>query len=124
MNVGNTVFSQLISLVPDFELRKCIDRCRGNFHARRFTCCMSMYCPRVMFLFLSLSYFVCKVNKLFLQETIFVNLWLNLFCQFFLFLAEVSNEGCVCWVITFCVHLLLTTFGSFGTLEIEADVIE
>ena len=38
MNVGNTVFSQLMSLIPDYELRKCIDRYRGNFHARRFTC--------------------------------------------------------------------------------------
>ena len=36
MNVGNTVFSQLMSLIPDYELRKCIDRYRGDFHARRF----------------------------------------------------------------------------------------
>ena len=26
MNVGNTVFSQLMSLIPDYELRKCVDR--------------------------------------------------------------------------------------------------
>lgn len=38
MNVGNTVFSQLMSLIPDYELRKCIDRYKGDFHARRFTC--------------------------------------------------------------------------------------
>ena len=38
MNAGNTVFSQLMSLIPDYELRKCIDRYRGDFHARRFTC--------------------------------------------------------------------------------------
>ncbi len=38
MNVGNTVFSQLMSLIPDYELRNCIDRYRGDFHARRFTC--------------------------------------------------------------------------------------
>ena len=38
MNVGNTVFSQLMSLIPDYELRKCIDKYRGDFHARRFTC--------------------------------------------------------------------------------------
>ena len=38
MNVGNTVFSQLMSLIPDYELRKCIDRYRGDFHASRFTC--------------------------------------------------------------------------------------
>ncbi|MFQ7112896.1 DUF4372 domain-containing protein [Hallella bergensis] len=37
MNVGNTVFSQLMSLIPDYELRKCVDRYRGDFHARRFT---------------------------------------------------------------------------------------
>ena len=38
MNVGNTVLSQLMSLIPDYELRKCVDRYRGDFHARRFTC--------------------------------------------------------------------------------------
>lgn len=38
MNVGNTVFSQLVSLIPDYELRKCVDRYRGDFHARRCTC--------------------------------------------------------------------------------------
>ena len=26
MNAGNTVFSELMSLIPDYELRKCIDR--------------------------------------------------------------------------------------------------
>ncbi|WP_255380618.1 DUF4372 domain-containing protein [Prevotella communis] len=38
MNVGNTVFSQQMSLIPDYEFRKCVDRYRGDFHARRFTC--------------------------------------------------------------------------------------
>ena len=38
MNVGNTVFSQQMSLIPDYEHRKCVDRYRGDFHARRFTC--------------------------------------------------------------------------------------
>lgn len=38
MNVGNTVLSQLMSLIPDYELRKCVDRYQGDFHARRFTC--------------------------------------------------------------------------------------
>lgn len=38
MNVGNTVLSQLMSLIPDYELRKCVDKYRGDFHARRFTC--------------------------------------------------------------------------------------
>ena len=38
MDVGNTVFSQLMFLIPDYELRKCVDRYRGDFHARRFTC--------------------------------------------------------------------------------------
>jgi hypothetical protein len=37
MNSGNTVFYQLRFLIPDYELSKCIDRYRGNFHARRFT---------------------------------------------------------------------------------------
>ena len=36
MNVGNTVFSQLMSLIPDYELRKCIDRYRGGFSCEAF----------------------------------------------------------------------------------------
>ena len=38
MNIGNTVFSLLMSLIPDYEPRKCVDRYNGDFHARRFTC--------------------------------------------------------------------------------------
>ena len=39
MNVGKTVFSQLMFLIPDNGLRKCINRYRGIIHAWRFTCC-------------------------------------------------------------------------------------
>ena len=39
MNAGNTVISQLMSLIPDYELRKCIDRYRGDFrkHPLKYT---------------------------------------------------------------------------------------
>ena len=55
MNVGNTVFSQLMSLIPDYELRKCIDRYQGDFHARRFTC-------RDQFLIMSYAQFTSSAS--------------------------------------------------------------
>lgn len=36
--VGKTVFSQLMSLVLEYEFRKCIDKCNGDFHTVDFTC--------------------------------------------------------------------------------------
>ena len=38
MHTGRLVFAQLLDLVPAHELRRCVDRYRGNFHCRRFTC--------------------------------------------------------------------------------------
>ena len=37
-DVGNTVFSQLMSFVLDYGLWKCINRNRGEFHSGQFTC--------------------------------------------------------------------------------------
>lgn len=38
MNQGRAVFSQLISLVPDREFRRCVERCRGDIRLRGFSC--------------------------------------------------------------------------------------
>lgn len=36
--MGKTVFAQLMSLVPDYEFGKIIDKYNGNFKAKKFTC--------------------------------------------------------------------------------------
>src|SRR5437867_963506 len=38
MNVGSTVFSQLMALLPLHEFRKCVRRYRGDYKVRSFTC--------------------------------------------------------------------------------------
>lgn len=38
MSTGKTVFSQLMELIPEHELKKCIDKYSGNFHALKYTC--------------------------------------------------------------------------------------
>jgi hypothetical protein len=38
MNQGRTVFSQLISLLPDREFRRCVARYQGDLRLRGFTC--------------------------------------------------------------------------------------
>ncbi len=38
MNQGRTVFSQLISFLPDREFRRCVDRYQGDLRLRGFTC--------------------------------------------------------------------------------------
>ncbi|NDV84983.1 IS4 family transposase [Bacteroides sp. 51] len=38
MNQGKTVFAQLMSLIPEHELKKCINRYNGDFHSIKFTC--------------------------------------------------------------------------------------
>ena len=38
MNSGRTVFSQLISLLPDREFRRCVSRYSGDSHFRGFSC--------------------------------------------------------------------------------------
>ena len=38
MNQGRTVFSQLISFLPDREFRRCVERYRGDIRLRGFSC--------------------------------------------------------------------------------------
>jgi hypothetical protein len=38
MNQGRTVFSQLISFLPDREFRRCVERYRGDLRPRGFSC--------------------------------------------------------------------------------------
>jgi hypothetical protein len=38
MNQGRTVFSQLISFLPDREFRRCVERYHGDLRLRDFTC--------------------------------------------------------------------------------------
>jgi transposase len=38
MNVGKTVFSQLMMFIPEYEFQKCVDRYNGDHRVRNFTC--------------------------------------------------------------------------------------
>lgn len=38
MNSGQTVFAQLMELVPAYEFRKCVERYRGHYKVKRFSC--------------------------------------------------------------------------------------
>jgi len=38
MNKGKTVFSQLMSFMPDYEFDKCVDKYNGNYKVRTFSC--------------------------------------------------------------------------------------
>src|SRR6202043_3841093 len=38
MNQGRTVFSQLISFLPDREFRRCVERYQGDIRLRGFSC--------------------------------------------------------------------------------------
>ena len=38
MNQGRTVFSQLISFLPDREFRRCVERYQGDLRLRGFSC--------------------------------------------------------------------------------------
>jgi hypothetical protein len=38
MNQGRTVFSQIMSYMPMYEFRKCVDRYNGNHRVRSFSC--------------------------------------------------------------------------------------
>ncbi len=38
MNTGRTVFSQLMDFLPMYEFRKCVDRYKGNYKVRSFSC--------------------------------------------------------------------------------------
>lgn len=38
MNLGKTAFSQLMSLLPDYEFNKCVARYNGDYRIKEFTC--------------------------------------------------------------------------------------
>jgi len=38
MNLGKPVFSQLISLISDYEFSKCVDRYNGDYRVKEFSC--------------------------------------------------------------------------------------
>lgn len=38
MNVGKTVFAQLMLFIPDYEFTKCVTKYNGNYKVRNFTC--------------------------------------------------------------------------------------
>ena len=38
MNIGKTVFAQIMSFLPDYEFNKCVDKYKGNHRVRSFTC--------------------------------------------------------------------------------------
>jgi len=44
MNVGRTVFAQIVDFLPVREFRKCVRRYRGNYKVRAFTCMDQFLC--------------------------------------------------------------------------------
>ena len=44
MHLGRSVFAQLIDHVPPYEFRKCVDRYRGNYKFRGFSCLDQFLC--------------------------------------------------------------------------------
>jgi len=38
MNQGRTVFAQLMSFLPEYEFNKCVDRYKGDYKVKTFTC--------------------------------------------------------------------------------------
>jgi transposase len=38
MNIGKTIFAQLMSFFPDYEFNKCVDKYKGNYKVRTFSC--------------------------------------------------------------------------------------
>ena len=43
MNKGKTIFSQLMSFMPDYEFDKCVDKYDGNYKVRAFSCRSHFY---------------------------------------------------------------------------------
>lgn len=38
MNKGKTIFSQIMSLIPERDFKTCVDRYKGNYRERIFSC--------------------------------------------------------------------------------------
>ncbi len=50
MNQGSTVFAQIMSLIPRHQFNKCVERYKGDYRSRNFSCydqflvmCMAQY---------------------------------------------------------------------------------
>jgi hypothetical protein len=44
MNVGKTVFSQLMEFLPQYEFQKCVERYQGNYKIKSFSCWDQFLC--------------------------------------------------------------------------------
>jgi len=44
MNVGKTVFSQLMEFLPQYEFQKCVERYQGNYKIKSFSCWDQFFC--------------------------------------------------------------------------------
>jgi len=44
MNIGRTVFSQIMDFIPSFQFRQCVDRYNGNYKVIAFTCLDHFLC--------------------------------------------------------------------------------
>jgi DDE family transposase/uncharacterized protein DUF4372 len=44
MNIGKTVFAQLMEFFPSYEFRKCVERYNGNYKVKSFTCLDQFLC--------------------------------------------------------------------------------
>jgi hypothetical protein len=44
MNVGKTVFSQLMEFIPQYEFQKCVERYQGNYKIKSFSCWDQFLC--------------------------------------------------------------------------------
>src|SRR5512146_1284197 len=38
MNIGRTVFTQLLDFIPSYEFRQCVERYNGNYKVKTFSC--------------------------------------------------------------------------------------
>ena len=44
MNIGRTVFAQLMDLIPTYEFRQCVERYNGNYKVKTFSCLDQFLC--------------------------------------------------------------------------------
>src|SRR3989304_8074762 len=44
MNIGRTVFAQLMDFVPTYEFRQCVERKNGNYKVKTFSCLDQFLC--------------------------------------------------------------------------------
>ena len=44
MNIGQTVFSQLMQLIPTYQFQTCVDRYQGERYVKDFSCWDQFLC--------------------------------------------------------------------------------